>query len=335
MRQSLQGDVIPELKTMTSKLLATVACFAISALPALAQEVDTVVTTPPANLPINPPPGAVVKSLGNLYIWGDGGAWAVQQKSSDPNASASQQTSATPTAGPPLSPDMPLPTASSATTRGAIGYVLPSDTLSPKFGSNVRTEFGMSQTLANTPLTGGTGPMVYNGVALGGCSTCNAASADYDATELSAKAASDYKFDTLTLTPSVTVFNSQSHQNFSGANATALEWRDIGAKAGVNAKVDLSKQVAFGVGGSYGRAVRDVSGSFDNAGIGGSTTPYLANGEAKLTYKAADELSFNGYAGLSNYDNKVPGVASAGHVDYAPASNVYYGAGATYHFGTK
>jgi hypothetical protein len=319
---------------MTSKILATVACFALSAVPALAQEVDTPIAPPPANLPINPPPGAVVKSLGNLYIWGDGGAWAAQQKTQDPNTSQE----ASKTLGPdqmPLSPDMPLPTASSATTRGAIGYVLPSGTLSPKLGSNVRTEFGMSQTIANTPLTGGSGPLVYNGVALGSCSTCNSASADYDATELSAKAASDYKFDALTLTPSVTVFNSQSHQNFSGANATALEWRDIGAKAGVNAKIDLSKQVAFGVGGSYGRAMRDVSGSFDNAGLGGSTTPYLANGEAKLTYKAAEELSFNGYAGLSNYDNKVPGVASAGRVDYAPASNVYYGAGATYHFGTK
>ena len=319
---------------MKTRLLATVALLAVSGVPIRAQETPPAdATTASPDLPVSAPRGAVVKSLGGFYMWGDGGAWtAMQQKPSDPNAA--QNAATNPVTPQPISPDMPLPSASSATTRGAVGYIMPSGTFSPQLGSNVRAEFGLSQTTANLPLSGLAAPTVYNGIALGGCMTCSG-TAGFDATEMNAKAASDYKFDALTLTPSVTVFNSQSQQNFSGAGTTALQWRDIGAKVGIDSKVDLNDQFAIGVGGSYGRASRNVTMSADNAGASGSTSPYLANGEAKLTYKAADDLSFNGFAGLSNYDNKVPGVAAAGKVDYAPASNVYYGAGATYRFGTK
>lgn len=319
---------------MKTRLLATVAFLAVSVAPILAQETSPVdATTASPDLPVSAPRGAVVKSLGGFYMWGDGGAWtAMQQKPSDPNAA--QDAATNPATPQPLSPDMPLPSASSATTRGAVGYIMPPGTFSPKLGSNVRAEFGLSQTTANLPLAGQSAPTVYNGIALGGCMTCSGTSG-FDATEMNAKAASDYKFDALTLTPSVTVFNSQSQQNFTGAGSTALEWHDIGAKVGLESKVDLNDQFAIGVGGSYGRASRSVTMSADNTGANGSTSPYLANGEAKLTYKPAEDLSFNGFAGLSNYDNKVPGVAAAGKVDYAPASNVYYGAGATYRFGTK
>jgi hypothetical protein len=319
---------------MKTRLLATVALLAAAIAPVRAQESSPVdATTANPDLPVSAPRGAVVKSLGGFYMWGDGGAWtAMQQNPSDPNNT--QNAATNPATPQPLSPDMPLPAASSATTRGAVGYIMPSGTFSPQLGSNVRAEFGLSQTTANVPLAGQAAPTVYNGIALGGCMTCGGMSG-FDATEMNAKAASDYKFDALTLTPSVTVFNSQSQQNFNGAGTTTLDWRDVGAKVGLDSKVDLNNQFAVGVGGSYGRASRSVTMSADNTGASGSTSPYLANGEARLTYKPAEELSFNGFAGLSNYDNKVPGVATAGKVDYAPASNVYYGAGATYRFGTK
>ncbi len=320
---------------MKARLLATVALLAATAVPIQAQEtvsVDSGTESKPSDLPVNAPSGAVVKSLGGFYMWGKGGAWdAMQQKPSDPNAEnganspASQKTQ---------TPDMPLPAASSASTRGAVGYILPDGTLSPQFGSNVRTELGLSQTTVNTPLSGGSAaPTVYNGIALGGCATCGGTSG-YDATEMSAKAASDYKFDTLTLTPSVTVFNSQSQQNFSGGAASTLGWRDTGAKVGLDLKLDLSKEVAIGVGGSYGRASRSVSLSAANGGGAESTSPNFSNGEAKITYKPSEDLSINGFAGLSNY-GKLPGVDGSGKVDYAPANNTYYGAGATWHFGTK
>jgi hypothetical protein len=320
---------------MKSKLLATVAIFLASLVSLHAQE--SMETTPvdavgkPADLPVNVPSGAVVKSLGGFYMWGQGGAWdMMKDKPADPNAQGGQNSAS----AQPLSPDSPLPSASSATTRGAVGYIMPSGTLSPKFGSNVRTEFGLSQTTANMPLSGGAGAGIYNGIALGGCATCSGVSG-YDATEMNAKAASDYKFDALTLTPSVTVFNSESQQNFSGSGASALGWRDTGAKVGLNGKYDLNEQVSVGLGGSYGRASRTVSLSSANGGGSESASPYLANGEAKVTYKPSDDLSFNGFAGLSNYDNKLPGVSNGGKVDYNATSNTYYGAGATWHFGTK
>jgi hypothetical protein len=316
---------------MKTKFLAAAALSAVLTSPTYAQEIETPVTisVPPTNLPINAPNGAVVKSVGNMYIWGQGGAWDTTLKA-DQNNTQNNGNTASNQLPAPLSPDMPLPSASSATTRGAVGYVLPSGSLSPELGSNVRTEFGASQTTANMPLTTGGAPLVYNGIALGGCSTCGSSSSNYSAQEVSAKAASDYKFDALTLTPSVTVFNSESHQDFS-SGSNSLAWRDTGAKVGVDGKVDLNQQFSMGVGGSYGRAQRSVTASVGDA----ETSPYLANGEAKITYKPTEDLSLNGFAGLNNYDNKVPGVGTTGKVDYAPASNMYYGAGATWRFGTK
>jgi hypothetical protein len=321
---------------MKARLLTTVFLSLASVVSLHAQE-TTIETIPqdetakPGSLPVNAPSGAVVKSLGGFYMWGQGGAWdSTQQKPSD--TSATQATDAAQTQMQTPAPGLPLPGASTATTRGAIGYIMPSGTVSPQFGSNVRTEFGLSQTTASMPFSSGANPGVYNGVALGGCATCGGITG-YDAKEMSAKAASDYKFDALTLTPSVTVFNSESQQSFNGGGASTLGWRDAGAKVGVDSKLDLNNEVAIGVGGSYGRASRSVSLS----SIAGSesTSPYLANGEAKLTYKPSEELSLNGFAGVSNYDNKLPGIAAGGKVDYAPASNTYYGAGATWHFGTK
>jgi hypothetical protein len=283
-------------------------------------------------LPVNPPPGAVSKSSGGLYIWGDG-PWSkpVNQNGAEQNPEQAVQRAAPPS-------DVPLNSASTEVQRGAIGYVFPKGTFGERWGSNVRTEFGASQTRANTPGTTGL-PQVYNGVALGGCAGCNNMSGtDYSASAFNAKAATDYKVDALTVSPSVSVFSARNHQDFYGPSNSALEWNDTGAKVGVDTKVDVNNQVAVGVGGSYGRAQRSATLGTDNFSTSGSTIPHVANGEAKLTYKPADDLSINGFAGISNYDTKVPGVASSGSskgIDFAPATNLYYGAGATFRFETK
>ena len=284
------------------------------------------------DLPVSPPPGAVAKSSGGLYIWGDG-PWS---KPANPNNAEQNPEQAVQQVTPPS--DVSLSSASSEVQRGAIGYVFPSGTFNPRWGSNVRTEFGASQTKANTPGTTGL-PQVYNGVALGGCSGCsNTSGTDYSASEFSAKAATDYKFDALTVTPSVSVFSGRNHQDFYGPTNSALEWNDTGAKIGVDTKVDMNSQVAVGVGGSYGRAQRSVTLGADDFSTSGTTIPHVAKGEAKITYKPAPDFSLNGFAGISNYDSKVPGVASSGSskgIDFAPATNMYYGAGATYRFETK
>ncbi len=284
------------------------------------------------DLPVNPPPGAVSKSAGGIYIWGDG-PWSkpAGQNGADQNPEQAVQRGA-------AALDVPLNSASIESQRGAIGYVFPKDTFGERWGTNVRTEFGASQTKANTPGTSGL-PQVYNGVVLGGCSGCNTTTGtDYSASEFNAKAATDYKFDAVTVSPSVSVFSARNHQDFSGPASTALEWNDTGAKLGVDSKVDLNNQMAVGVGGSYGRAQRTATFGADNLSGTSSTIPHVANGEAKLTYKPAPDLSINGFVGISNYDTRVPGVASSGSskgIDFAPANNRYYGAGATFRFETK
>jgi len=117
------------------------------------------------DLPVSPPPGAVSKSSGGLYIWGDG-PWSkpANQNTGDENPEQSVQRNAPPS-------DVPLNSASTEVQRGAIGYVFPKGTFSERWGTNVRTEFGASQTKANAPSTSGL-PQVYNGVALGGCAGC-------------------------------------------------------------------------------------------------------------------------------------------------------------------
>lgn len=311
----------------------TAVLLGVSAVSAAAQD-DTA-----KDLPVNAPPNAVVKSAGGLYVWGDGGPWTLSQQKTantnvDPNAAPGGAQSA-PAAS--STANLALPAASAAVTRGGIGYVLPSGTLAPKWGSKVRAEFSASEVTASVPHAAGVdNPLVYNGIALGGCNTCSSASTDYSSHELVATMASDYNLDRLTLTPSVSVFNSQTRQSFAGDSVSpALQWNDIGARLGVEAKYDFNNEIAIGVGGSYGIAQRSVTMSVDE-NARDTAMPHLANGEAKLTYKPGEAFSFKGYAGIGNYDNKVPGVANAGGgIDYAPATNVYYGAGATYRFGTK
>jgi len=105
--------------------------------------------------------------------------------------------------------------------RGAVGYVLPGG-YSGKWGSNARVEIGAASAKASTSLTPSTtlsNPQLLNGWTLGGCTNCNSLSSiDYEGRELSVKAATDYKQEQLTLTPSVSVFSNNSHQDFVQTN---------------------------------------------------------------------------------------------------------------------
>jgi hypothetical protein len=299
------------------------------------------------DLPINPPPGAVVKSQGRFYIWGDAPALK-------------------PPAAPPSGNDIPMPmpgpaqadTLNPATApatevmRGAVGYVFPGGSYSEKWGSNARVEFGGASAKASANLTPSPSlpnPQFLNGWTLGGCANCNSLSSiDYEGRELSVKAASDYHADQLTLTPSVSVFSSRNHQDFVQPNpgTSTLDWKSTGAKVGLDSKVDLNKELAVGVGGSYGVAKRDATlAGTDGAAINTGTAPRVGNAEAKITYKPLPDkpladFSLNTFAGVNNYDTKAPGIMppSAGAppaVKFSPSSDFYAGAGATYKFGTQ
>ncbi len=333
------------------KLAAIVAVPTLFALTASIAAQETPVT-PPADLPpgvrdlpINPPPGAVVKSQGRFYIWGD----APFMK---------------PPATPPSGNDTPMPMPGQADTlnpatapttevmRGAVGYVFPEGSYADKWGSNARVEFGGASAKASanlTPAPNQPNPQLLSGWTLGGCSNCSSLSSiDYEGRELSVKAATDYKAEQLTLTPSVSVFSSRNHQDFVQPNpgTSTLDWKSTGAKVGLDSKVEINKELAFGVGGSYGVAKRDTTLSgVDGAAVNTGTAPRVGNAEAKITYKPVPDkpltdFSLNTFAGVNNYDSKAPGIATppagmAPSVKFSPSSDFYAGAGATYKFGTQ
>jgi hypothetical protein len=342
---------------MTNRMLAAIVAvptfFALSAA-AAAQEESSVTPTldpPPGvrDLPINPPPGAVVRSQGRFYIWGDA-PFTKPQTPADGNPN-------NPVLGP-AQADAPNPATLPSTAptteamRGAVGYVLPGGSYPDNLGSNARVEFGAASAKASASLTPSTvvsNPQFLNGWTLGGCGNCSSLqSIDYDGRDLSVKAASDYKADQLTLTPSVSVFSSRSHQDFVQTNpgTSTLDWKSTGAKVGLDSKVELNKELAFGVGGSYGLAKRDTTlTAFDGAEINTGTAPRVGNAEAKITYKPIPDkpltdFSLNTFAGVNNYDTKAPGIATppigtAPSVKFSPLSDFYAGAGATYKFGTQ
>jgi hypothetical protein len=337
------------------KLAAIVAVPTLFALAAAAAAQESPVT-PPTDLPpgvrdvpVNPPPGAVVKSQGRFYIWGDAPFIKPQAPAdgnqNNPVLGPAQADALNPAALPSTAP-------STEAMRGAVGYVLPGDSYPDKWGSNARIEFGAASAKASanlTPASSQPNPQFLNGWTLGGCGNCSSLqSIDYEGRELSVKAATDYKAELLTLTPSVSVFSNREHQDFVQTNpgTSTLDWKSTGAKVGLDSKVDLNKELAFGVGGSYGLAKRDTTLSgIDGAAINNGTAPRVGNAEAKITYKPVPDrpladFSLNTFAGVNNYDTRAPGIATppigtAPSVKFSPASDFYAGAGATYKFGTQ
>jgi len=338
---------------MTTQKLAAIAAvpalFALSLFaPAHAQEETSIVQPelPPAvrDVAINPPAGAVVKSQGRFYIWGD--APFLKPPAAPPTGNDG------PTAPGQAGAFNPSTAPSTEIVRGAVGYVLPDGSYSSQWGANARIEVGGASAKASsnlTPLSSLPNPQILSGWTLGGCTNCGTLSSiDYEGHEVTVKAASDYHADKLTLTPSVSVFSSRNHQDFVQANpgTAALDWNGTGVKVGLDTKVDLGKEVAFGVGGSYGAAKRDttLSGA-DGAALNAATAPRVGNAEAKITYKplsdkAFSDFSLNTFAGVNNYDSKAPGIATpaggtAPGLKFSPSSDFYAGAGATYKFGTQ
>lgn len=179
------------------------------------------------------------------------------------------------------------------------------------------------------------------------CATSDSLSTNYQTWQINTKIASDYRVGGVVVTPSLALFggDGRNHQNFSQLlnqfvsgtlndtttyNAsTALDWTEFGGRFGLDTTINLNERVAFGLGGFAGLADRRVSLSgSDNGsspGFGGgpigafsgastilattSTTAFIANAEASLTFKATQMMSVNIFAGL-NYDDRVPGVSS-------------------------
>jgi hypothetical protein len=246
----------------------------------------------------------------------------------------------------------------------AFGYAFRDGTFSPALGSNFRVELGglyvnaRGTTSATDGASGGVAlqyvngviPIVVPGLALKtcpGCSTASSLSTDYDAWQINLKAASDHRFDRVTLTPSIAPFagNTRNQQSFSQqlihpsnivydyAVASSLKWTDWGAKLGLDSKFDVTRWLTFGVGGTVGWARRDVSmsandtaffpgaiGAYPNASTAAAsltTTAFLASAEANLTLRLGSNTVARAFGGL-NYDSRVPGISTTSFSDPFP-----------------
>jgi hypothetical protein len=244
----------------------------------------------------------------------------------------------------------------------AAGYVFRNGTLAPLLGSNVRVELGGAHISADaskhaTGFVDGTSPahdalayqmlsgFVNSGLGcFGPCNYSTSLTTDYAATELKLRATSDFRFSSVTLSPSLEVFagrvrNDQSLTTMLDFGTspvyhadTSLRWTDWGARLGVQGKLDVTPWLAFGLGGKIGFASRDVgfSGSDVQTNSFGiveatstisrraDTTAFLANLEASLTARAAPNIVVRAFTGL-NFDSHVPGIAPATYAgSYTP-----------------
>jgi hypothetical protein len=246
---------------------------------------------------------------------------------------------------------------------GAIGRILPPGTF---FGTNARLEFGGSYVNATGTQTGTSGPSAFllpnsgelqllngtpvlnfgcgAGSALAACTERSSLGSNYLAWQLSGKAATDFKNGQFTLTPSAAVFggaarNNQSLSQLLTANLvigstesvayvanTNLRWTDWGARAGLDAKIDVTNWVAAGVGGWVGVADRtaNLTGNdtsdfmpvafppiirMSSISSSATTAALLANAEANLTIRPTAAVTLRGFVGL-NYDSRVPGITA-------------------------
>ena len=273
--------------------------------------------------------------------------------------------------------------------RGAVGYFLPSS--NTVFGANTRVEMGGfygrasgSQTGTAVSVTGAAAMQFLDGTLRNTSYLCNNAqicttsanlSTSYSDWQLHGKIAGDYRLGAVLVTPSVALFGGNARTNqslfqtlsltggFTGdvtyQASTSLRWTDVGARAGLDLKVDVTPRVAVGLSGWAGLAGRhaslsgadvavDAAGGFQSGAsalsVGANATPFLANVEAGAAFKWLPTLIVRGFVGL-NYDSKVPGLVSprvptfsvlastpAG-ISFTSQTSYYAGGGVTWTFG--
>ena len=164
-------------------------------------------------------------------------------------------------------------------------------------------------------------------------------------------AATDFRFGSVSLTPSITVFGGRSYiaQDFfeisadlagnpssvEGYAATStLRWTDVGAKFGLEGRAELTPILGVGLKGSVGAANRNVNLTahdapgfvlslfFPPASIDTSTNtvPFLANGEASIFVKSPSSNAMLRVFGGINYDSRIPGISAPVIVSSVPGT---------------
>jgi hypothetical protein len=259
--------------------------------------------------------------------------------------------------------------------RGAVGYFWPGN--ATIFGANSRVEFGGfysrasgtdTETVVST--VGGVITQFLDGTGANGgyicspgqiCTTNSNLATTHSNWQLHGKIAGDHRMGTVVVTPSLAVFggNGRTSQtltqvqtvstspNSATYNAsTSLRWTDVGARAGIDLKLDVAPRATVGLSGWAGFARRNVSLSGTDVGtdnivaalVAGSgtisasadATPFLANAEAGVAFRWLPAVIVRGFVGL-NYDSKVPGVSSPSFAGSVGAVTSRTPAGVSFH----
>jgi hypothetical protein len=304
-----------------------------------------------ADLPVKVPITAAATYADGFYSWVDGSYQSVRLPTFDLGWRTTSPALVVTNGGTAF--ESYNPRANGAGVAGALGYVFHDGTFPAAFGSNVSLELGASYTHADvkqsaaspTPQSGFIVTLDGNNqTGAGGVTSSSTLSSEFSAWQVNLKAAGDYRFGTMTVTPSLAVFagNARNQQNFLQSIAGVVpifpgtyqadantRWNDFGARLGLDTKFEITAWAALGLGGYVGLANRHTSlsandvSTLTNPGphppntIGGTsaievnadTTPFLANAEAHLILKPWSRVALSGFVGL-NYDSRVPGIAA-------------------------
>lgn len=261
--------------------------------------------------------------------------------------------------------------------RGAIGYVMPGTSTKFEFGgsyvmakaSQFQSTLSANSNVAQQAINGGTvGLSVLCFLPFPACTTAGTLKTDYSAWQLNGKVSTDWKFSSVTVTPSLAVFggNTRVDQTLSQSFSTPLipgiadsysastteKWRDVGARVGVDVSAPVTSALTVRLGGWVGGANRitflsgsdvgadSITGIFTSTlSVADSKNVLLANAETGFSYQLAQMVALRGFAGL-NYDGSVPGIASptyTGTFALTPtsttAASIYYAHETSYYAG--
>ena len=334
-----------------------------------------------ADMPVKVPGGIVQSSP--VYVWADGSYQSIRLPTYDLGYRLQQTPGAAIGAANTFDPR-----ASGYGVSGGIGFVLPPGMALSNFGTNARIEFAVSYVNATASQSGSTATGITGNHALPllngltwfaggcggpvvGCTVSGVLNTKYSSWQGSAKYATDFNLNGITVTPSLALFggNSRNNQTLSETNLfpgagnlsqynadTTLNSRDWGGRFGMSGSVPVTTWLTFVAGGNVGLAARNVSlnGSDATAAtIGGTpfffpnsssisvsqtTAAFVANAETSVIIRLAPKWSLRAFAGL-NYDNKVAGVSAPAIVlpigtgGTSTPAGIYYQAETSYYAG--
>jgi hypothetical protein len=305
----------------------------------------------PAKAPLVAP---AVKSQAGPYIWVDGAYESIPLPTY--NIGSQHAASVVPLVllGPVQSYE---PRVTGASVSGGIGYVFPYGTF---WGDRFRVELNAKIARANETQSGRNLATLIMRSNLAGAAVSTSGpgflqlsnlSTEYQAWQTGLMAATDFRFGSVSLTPSITVFGGRSYiaQDFfeisadlagnpssvEGYAATStLRWTDVGAKFGLEGRAELTPILGVGLKGSVGAANRNVNLTahdapgfvlslfFPPASIDTSTNtvPFLANGEASIFVKSPSSNAMLRVFGGINYDSRIPGISAPVIVSSVPGT---------------